>query len=123
MCSQQRSPIVFAAEVAARRRPTEGGPSTSLSWALVGCARSRSDACRSEGRHKGSASTGGFGERIVEMRFRTRKGPKYQGQGVCSFCGKNKSQVEKLVAGPGVYICDECIRMCAEVLEEERAPR
>ena len=37
----------------------------------------------------------------------------------CSFCGKDQSQVRKLVAGPGVYICDQCIPLCREVLEED----
>jgi len=37
----------------------------------------------------------------------------------CSFCGKSQDQVKKLVAGPGVYICDECIDLCNEIVEEE----
>jgi endopeptidase Clp ATP-binding regulatory subunit (clpX) len=37
----------------------------------------------------------------------------------CSFCGKTQEQVKKLVAGPGVYICDECIELCNEIVEEE----
>lgn len=37
----------------------------------------------------------------------------------CSFCGKNQDQVKRLVAGPGVYICDECIELCSEIIEEE----
>lgn len=37
----------------------------------------------------------------------------------CSFCGKNQEQVRKLIAGPGVYICDECIELCNEIIEEE----
>ena len=37
----------------------------------------------------------------------------------CSFCGKTQDQVRKLVAGPGVYICDECIELCTEIVEEE----
>ncbi|MFX3674562.1 MAG: ATP-dependent protease ATP-binding subunit ClpX [Paenisporosarcina sp.] len=37
----------------------------------------------------------------------------------CSFCGKSQEQVRKLVAGPGVYICDECIELCTEIVEEE----
>lgn len=37
----------------------------------------------------------------------------------CSFCGKTQDQVRKLVAGPGVYICDECIELCSEIVEEE----
>ena len=37
----------------------------------------------------------------------------------CSFCGKPQNRVRKLIAGPGVYICDECIELCGEILEEE----
>ena len=37
----------------------------------------------------------------------------------CSFCGKSQEQVRKLVAGQGVYICDECVELCAEIVEEE----
>ncbi|MCF8112053.1 MAG: ATP-dependent Clp protease ATP-binding subunit ClpX [Desulfobacteraceae bacterium] len=50
----------------------------------------------------------------------------YQGQGgegndnlFCSFCGKNQQEVKKLIAGPAVYICDECIQLCSEIIEEE----
>ena len=39
----------------------------------------------------------------------------------CSFCGKTQKQVKKLIAGPGVYICDECIDLCNEIIEEELA--
>lgn len=42
-----------------------------------------------------------------------------KGQLKCSFCGKLQDQVKKLVAGPGVYICDECIELCNEIIEEE----
>ncbi|MCR5756369.1 MAG: ATP-dependent Clp protease ATP-binding subunit ClpX [Selenomonas sp.] len=42
-----------------------------------------------------------------------------KGQLKCSFCGKTQEQVKKLVAGPGVYICDECIELCNEIIEEE----
>lgn len=42
-----------------------------------------------------------------------------KGQLKCSFCGKTQDQVRKLVAGPGVYICDECIDLCTEIVEEE----
>ena len=37
----------------------------------------------------------------------------------CSFCGKSQKQVRKLIAGPRVYICDECIELCNEIIEEE----
>lgn len=39
----------------------------------------------------------------------------------CSFCGKNQKQVRKLIAGPNIYICDECIELCNEILDEELA--
>ncbi|MGM7636498.1 ATP-dependent protease ATP-binding subunit ClpX [Bacillus sp. Hm123] len=42
-----------------------------------------------------------------------------KGQYKCSFCGKTQDQVRKLVAGPGVYICDECLELCSEIVEEE----
>ncbi|MCY3560131.1 MAG: ATP-dependent Clp protease ATP-binding subunit ClpX, partial [bacterium] len=40
----------------------------------------------------------------------------------CSFCGKTQKQVKKLIAGPGVYICDECIDLCNEIIREEFEP-
>ena len=39
----------------------------------------------------------------------------------CSLCGKTQKQVKKLIAGPGVYICDECIELCNEIIVEELA--
>ena len=39
----------------------------------------------------------------------------------CSFCRRGESRVGKLVAGPGVYICDECVELCNEILESERS--
>jgi len=42
-----------------------------------------------------------------------------KGQVKCSFCGKQQEQVRKIIAGPGVYICDECIELCTEIIEEE----
>ncbi|MCR4397753.1 MAG: ATP-dependent Clp protease ATP-binding subunit ClpX [Firmicutes bacterium] len=42
-----------------------------------------------------------------------------KGQLKCSFCGKYQEQVKRLVAGPGVYICDECVELCNEIIEEE----
>ena len=44
----------------------------------------------------------------------------------CSFCGKAKHQVLKLIAGPGVYICDDCVSLCNDIIEQEvgeRGPR
>ena len=38
---------------------------------------------------------------------------------ICSFCGKNHKEVKKLVAGPAVYICDECIMLCYKIISEE----
>ncbi|NTW71112.1 MAG: ATP-dependent Clp protease ATP-binding subunit ClpX [Eubacteriaceae bacterium] len=40
----------------------------------------------------------------------------------CSFCGKSQNQVKRMVAGPGVYICNECIELCQEIIEEEYVP-
>ena len=37
----------------------------------------------------------------------------------CSFCGKRESQVDRLIAGPGVFICSECVKSCSELLREE----
>ena len=37
----------------------------------------------------------------------------------CSFCGKSQDQVKRLIAGPGVYICDECVELCSEIITEE----
>src|ERR1700723_130798 len=53
-----------------------------------------------------------------ERRFMFRFGDE-KGQLKCSFCGKSQEQVRKLIAGPGVYICDECIELCNEIIEEE----
>ena len=46
----------------------------------------------------------------------TKSGPKVPYR--CSFCGKSQEQVRKLIAGQGVYICDECINLCQEIIEE-----
>ena len=46
--------------------------------------------------------------------------PKNYEKGVrCSFCGKSQEAVKKIIAGPGVYICDECIALCNEIIGEE----
>ena len=41
----------------------------------------------------------------------------------CSFCGKTQENVKKIIAGPGVYICDECIKICDDILEDEAYDR
>src|SRR5919198_3536500 len=51
------------------------------------------------------------------MSTTSGKGPKVPYR--CSFCGKSQEQVRKLIAGQGVYICDECINLCQEIIEEE----
>jgi ATP-dependent Clp protease ATP-binding subunit ClpX len=40
----------------------------------------------------------------------------------CTFCGKLRTEVETLIAGPGIYICNECVALCNEIIDEERAP-
>jgi hypothetical protein len=47
------------------------------------------------------------------------KAEKYVGVRVCSFCGKDEDHVRKLIAGPTVYICDECIDLCNDIIAEE----
>jgi len=49
----------------------------------------------------------------------TKKGPGKYSQLFCSFCGKNQEEVKKLIAGPSVYICDECIELCNDIIAEE----
>ena len=41
----------------------------------------------------------------------------------CSFCGKSQSQVKRMVAGPGVYICDECVALCEEIIANDFVPK
>src|SRR3972149_5986875 len=55
--------------------------------------------------------------RRVSTTSTSSKGPKVPYR--CSFCGKSQEQVRKLIAGQGVYICDECINLCQEIIEEE----
>ena len=52
------------------------------------------------------------------MPSRTPEGPESL---KCSFCGKSQRHVKKLIAGPGVYICDECIELCNDIVEDELA--
>jgi hypothetical protein len=42
---------------------------------------------------------------------------------MCSFCGKSQSRLKKLIAGPGVYICDECVEMMVEIIQEDAPPQ
>ena len=46
-------------------------------------------------------------------------GKKDEGRLKCSFCGKTQDQVRKLIAGPGVYICEQCVDLCNEIIEDE----
>lgn len=55
--------------------------------------------------------------------FKRHRGPKWiDGSLRCSFCGRAKDRVVKLIAGPGVYICDKCVGLCDEIIEKEPAP-
>ena len=58
------------------------------------------------------------------MRFSIRRRAASAGKSpstlMCSFCGKHQRQVKKLIAGPGVYICNECIDLCVEIIAQER---
>ena len=50
---------------------------------------------------------------MANNNYSNRQGPR------CSFCGKTQNMVERLVAGPNVYICNECIELCNDILNEE----
>src|SRR6266850_8261709 len=50
----------------------------------------------------------------------SRKDSHHHGNLSCSFCGKGQREVRKLIAGPTVYICDECIRLCNDIIAEEK---
>src|SRR2546425_11962513 len=52
------------------------------------------------------------------MKARIRGRAKYQDQYRCSFCGKGAEDVRRLIAGPGVYICNECVELCREIVDE-----
>ena len=56
------------------------------------------------------------------MRFRRRAASARKSTATltCSFCGKHQRQVNKLIAGPDVYICDECVDRCVEIIAKER---
>jgi hypothetical protein len=61
----------------------------------------------------------GYPSQEEHMPSSHRQGPRYTR---CSFCGKDPDQVKRLVAGPGVYICDKCIKLCYEVLASDAGP-
>jgi ATP-dependent Clp protease ATP-binding subunit ClpX len=56
------------------------------------------------------------------MRFRRRAASarRLTAALTCSFCGKPQRKVDKLIAGPGVYICNECVDLCVEIIAQER---
>jgi ClpX C4-type zinc finger len=55
--------------------------------------------------------------------FKSRRLPKWlDGSLRCSFCGKTEAEVEKLIAGPRVYICDTCIGICNDIIGTEQSP-
>lgn len=58
------------------------------------------------------------------LMFKRSRLPKWiDGSCRCSFCGKAESAVGKLIAGPGVYICNECLGLCDQIIEEESTTR
>jgi ATP-dependent Clp protease ATP-binding subunit ClpX len=56
------------------------------------------------------------------MRFRRRAASTRTSTAIltCSFCGKRQRQVDKLIAGPGVYICNQCVDLCVQIIAKER---
>jgi ATP-dependent Clp protease ATP-binding subunit ClpX len=60
--------------------------------------------------------------RTLALMFKRGRSAKWtDGSCRCSFCGKGEHEIHKLVAGPGVYICDECVTLCQEIIEQEQA--
>ena len=59
------------------------------------------------------------------MRFRRRAASTLTSGATlrCSFCGKHQRQVDKLIAGPGVYICNQCVDLCVQIIAKERPKR
>ena len=55
---------------------------------------------------------------LTRGRRRATRPRKFDARCSCSFCGKRQDQVRKLVAGPGVWICDNCVALCVEILAE-----
>ena len=55
-------------------------------------------------------------ESTADVTIRVRRGGREPAGLRCSFCGKHQDQVYKIIAGPGVYICSECVELCAEIL-------
>jgi len=72
----------------------------------------------------GKTDSPGNQQAYAWLMFKNRpRFPKWiDGSSQCSFCGKAKSEVDRLIAGPGVYICNECVGLCNEIIEEEQAP-
>jgi hypothetical protein len=58
-------------------------------------------------------------QQLAELKLRDYTQPGKGSRLKCSFCGKSQDQVKKLIAGPGVHICDECVDLCNEILDEE----
>ncbi|GIT37254.1 MAG: hypothetical protein Ct9H300mP6_11220 [Gammaproteobacteria bacterium] len=59
--------------------------------------------------------------KIIVMPDKTKKGTKSKENKIlyCSFCGKGQNEVQKLIAGPSVYICEECVDLCNNIIEGE----
>jgi ATP-dependent Clp protease ATP-binding subunit ClpX len=55
----------------------------------------------------------------MRLRRRAAGAGKFTSGATCSFCGKRRERVKKLIAGPGVYICDECVVLCVEIIAKE----
>src|SRR5438128_10687210 len=57
-------------------------------------------------------------DQVARMKKSIREHSTHHDQYRCSFCGKSQEDVRRLVAGPGVYICDECVELCREIIAE-----
>src|ERR1044072_3416246 len=79
----------------------------------------RSDTERDYFMSSEEAKEYGIIDRVISQHSVMARPTDSNEQLLCSFCGKSQRQVKKLIAGPGVYICDECIALCNEIIDEE----
>jgi ribosomal protein L37AE/L43A len=67
----------------------------------------------------GRDGSSSYARRVSRRRCTTKR---LDGTLRCSFCGKLRTEVERLIAGPGVYICNECVTLCNDIIDEDRTP-
>src|SRR6266849_4436939 len=103
---------------AARFRKLRAGRAGARTRTLSGAQRQHSILCSTVFRGE-SCSPGRPARTLGPGGDMSRKDSHHHGNLSCSFCGKGQREVRKLIAGPTVYICDECIKLCNDIIAEE----